>query len=234
MKVIPGVHAINTHRMGRAYLYQEADRLTLIDTGYAGRSGDIFTAIEALGRRVQDVRRTILTHWHIDHAGSVAALIERSERAEVIAHAFDAPIVRGERPGPDPQGFWRFLGPGVRRLGPAFRPARVDREAQDGDEIDLDGGARIVHVPGHTAGSIAIYVPGRRLLFTGDAIANTLGLRKPIGFFTEDHDAAPASIRKLAQLDFEVACFGHGRPLDKDASAKFRRMVDRWPAGQWS
>jgi glyoxylase-like metal-dependent hydrolase (beta-lactamase superfamily II) len=91
----------------------------------------------------------------------------------------------------------------------------------------LDGGARVVHVPGHTPGSIALYVPGRKLLFVGDAAAHTFGLRPPIGAFTEDHAQARASIRKLAELDFEVACFGHGRPLDREAPHAFRRLAER-------
>ena len=226
MEVLPGVHAVDTHRMGRCYLYQEADRLTLIDTGYAGRSADVIAAIEALGRRVEDVRRVIITHWHIDHAGCLADIVERSD-AQVLAHPLDAPVVRGDREGPGPRGVWRPLGPLMRRLGPTYRPARVDREVNDGDEADLGGGARIVHAPGHTAGSIALFVPGRKLLFAGDALANTFGLRTPIGFFTEDGAKARASIKKLAQLDFETACFGHGPPLDKDASAQVRRLAEK-------
>lgn len=225
MEIVPGVHAIDTHRMGRCYLYQEADKLTLIDTGYAGRSAAIFAAIESLGRRVEDVRQVIITHWHIDHAGCVADVVERSN-AQVLAHPIDAAIVRGDREAPGPSGMWRIVGP-LLRLGPKLRTTRVDREVNDGDEIDLDGGARILHTPGHTMGSIAVYVPGRKLLFTGDAIANTLGLRTPIGIFTEDQTQARASIKKLAQLDFEVVCFGHGRPLDKDASTQVRRFAEK-------
>jgi glyoxylase-like metal-dependent hydrolase (beta-lactamase superfamily II) len=226
MEIVPGVHSIDTHRMGRAYLYQEADRLTLIDTGISGRSAQVFAAIEGAGRRVEDVRQVIITHWHVDHMGSLAEVVERSD-AQVLAHPIDAPIVRGEREGPGPQGVWRYFSALIKRVAAPARPCRVDREVNDGDEIDLGGGARILHTPGHTAGSIAVYVPGRKLLFAGDAIANTLGLRTPIGFFTEDATAARASIKKLAELDFEVVCFGHGRPLDREASLRVRRLADK-------
>jgi glyoxylase-like metal-dependent hydrolase (beta-lactamase superfamily II) len=226
MEIVPGVHSINTHRMGRAYIYEEADKLTLIDTGFSGRSADIFAAIEGLGRKVEDVRQIVLTHWHIDHAGTLAKVLERAGDAQVLAHPLDAPIVRGEREELGPQGIWRFLGP-LFRLGPKLQPARVDREVQDGDEIDLDGRAHIVHAPGHTAGSIAVYHPTRKLLFTGDAIANAFGVRGSVGFFTEDGGKAKESVRKLAQLDFDVACFGHGPPLDKDASLAVRRYADK-------
>jgi glyoxylase-like metal-dependent hydrolase (beta-lactamase superfamily II) len=106
-------------------------------------------------------------------------------------------------------------------------PARVDRELADGDEIDALGGMRVVHTPGHTPGSICLYCPQRRLLFTGDTAANIFRLRPGLGWFTEDAARAKESIRKLAALDFETVFFGHGRPIQKDAALRFRRFAEK-------
>ena len=76
-----------------------------------------------------------------------------------------------------------------------------------------------------TPGSIALYCPKRRLLFTGDAVANNFGLRGPIGWYTEDMDQAKQSIRKLAALDFESVFFGHGAPIARDAAVRLRRFA---------
>ncbi|MEX0786946.1 MAG: MBL fold metallo-hydrolase [Dehalococcoidia bacterium] len=233
MEIIPGVHAIGGLGVGRVYLYQEADRLTLIDTGLAGSADRILAAVERLGRRPQDLRQALITHHHGDHVGSLAALQERTQ-TQTLVHRIDAPIVRGEEkpPGSSATGFWRLLLPLLSRGVKPPQPARVDRELEDGDEVDVDGGARVLHVPGHTAGSIALYVPARKLLFCGDAAANTLGLGPPsgpFGIFNEDRADAAHSFRKLAQLDFEVACFGHGKPLDKDAALAFRRAAEKLP-----
>ena len=173
----------------------------------------------------------MITHYHNDHIGSLADVVERTD-AQVLVHSVDAPVVRGEKaaPGPTPVGIMRLVAPLVARGNKPAQPARVDRELADGDEIDLDGGARVLHTPGHTMGSISIYLPARRLLFAGDAAANTLGLGPPsgpFGMFNEDKAAARASFRKLAELDFEVACFGHGAPLDKEASLAFRRAAEK-------
>ena len=230
MEIIPGVDAIDGLGIGRAYLYREGDRLTLIDTGLSGSADRIFAEIERSGRP-EDLRQIIITHHHGDHTGSLAELAERTG-AEVLAHSLDAPVVRGERPAPGakPQGLWRLLAPLLARAVRPPPPARVDRELADGDEIELDTGAKVVHVPGHTMGSIAIYVPAKRVLFAGDAATNVLGLGPPsgsFGIYNEDRDQLRQSFRKLAELDFEVACFGHGPPLDKEASLAFRRAAER-------
>jgi glyoxylase-like metal-dependent hydrolase (beta-lactamase superfamily II) len=224
MQIIEGVHSIDFLGMGRAYLAVEADRVTLIDTGLPGRTERVLRAVEAAGQKAESIRQIVITHHHGDHTGGIAQLVDRTG-AQVMVHSLDAPVVRGDRPAPGPSS-GGLLKPLLRLMDRPGPPARVDRELADGDEIDCLGGMRVVHMPGHTPGSISLYCPRQRLVFTGDAVANIFGLRPPIGWFTEDVVQAKESIRKLADLDFEVACFGHGRPLDKEASLRFRRLAE--------
>ena len=226
-EIVPGVHAIDLGTV-YAYLYHERDHLTLIDTGYADHAARVLQEIETIGRRPQDLAQIVVTHSHADHRGALAELVDRTG-AQVLVHALDAPVVRGEVPQPLPvlsdlerEPFEQIMAGFVEPP-----PGPVDRELEDGDEIDLDGGAQAVHVPGHTAGSIAVYLPGRRLLFSGDAaVAGPQG-RLMVGVFNVDTQQARASFRKLAALDFEVACFGHGKPLDREASLAFRRLAEK-------
>ncbi len=231
MEIIEGVHTIERMGIGRAYLYREADRLTLIDAGLAGSAERIYGAIEGVGRKPEDLHQAVITHYHNDHIGSLADVIDRTD-AQVLVHPLDAPVVRGERdmPGPNATGLWKLLVPLLARNIKQSRPTRVDRELADGDEIDLDGGARVLHVPGHTMGSIALYLPSRKVLFSGDAAGHILRVGPPsgpFGMFNEDREKVKESFRKLAELDFEVACFGHGKPLDKEASLAFRRAAEK-------
>jgi glyoxylase-like metal-dependent hydrolase (beta-lactamase superfamily II) len=225
MEIVPGVHTIDSLGMGRAYLAIDADRVTVVDTGLKGSAERVLRAVEAAGRKPQDVRQIVITHHHADHTGSLAALAERTG-AQVMVHALDAPIVRGERPPPGPSS-GGLLKPLLARMSRPAPAARVDRELADGDEIDALDGMRVVHTPGHTPGSVCFYCPKRRLLFTGDAAANTSGLRGPVGWFTEDMAQAKESIRKLAALDFDAVFFGHGRPIDKEAALRFRRFAEK-------
>lgn len=231
LETIEAVHAIEHLGIGRAYLFEEHDRLTLIDTGLSGSTDRIFAAIAKIGRKPEDLRQIFITHHHRDHTGSLAEVIERSN-AQVLAHNVEAPVIRGDQPPhkPDQNTLRSILRPFIGGGAQIAEPCRVDRELDDGDEIDVGGGAKVVHTPGHTMGSAALYLAKHKILFSGDAAAHVFGLGPPagpFGLFNEDRAQAVQSFKKLAQLDFDRAFFGHGAPLDGAASDLFRRAADQ-------
>ncbi len=235
MEVIPGVHAIDLG-MVHAYLYAEADRLTLIDAGLSTHVSRILEEIDAIGCKPRDLKQVVMTHYHVDHSGGAAELVDRSG-AQVLAHTLDAPIIRGVEQEQLPvfqSDVERQAHERITADIPSFRSTAVDRELADGDEIDLDGGATVVHVPGHTAGSIAIHLPKRRALFVGDAAARMPDGQLIVGVFNADPEQARRSFAKLAELEFDVALFGHGAPLDKDACVSFRKLAEKLAKGKGS
>ena len=88
-------------------------------------------------------------------------------------------------------------------------------ELHDGDVLDFGSGAEILAVPGHTEGSIAVYLPEHRVLFTGDTIANVGTVM--LGTFNQDRARTVEPFRRLAALNVETACFGHGEPITSGA-----------------
>jgi glyoxylase-like metal-dependent hydrolase (beta-lactamase superfamily II) len=106
-------------------------------------------------------------------------------------------------------------------------PTAVDVEVRDGQELPIAGGITAVHTPGHTPGHLSFLLSGKRTLFVGDAAANLFRLAMPIGMFTVDRDQARGSVAKIAALEFDVACFGHGRVLKGEANLKFRRFAEK-------
>ena len=86
--------------------------------------------------------------------------------------------------------------------------------------LDFGGGAEVLSVPGHTDGSIAIYLPRHGVLFTGDTVANVETVM--LGVFNQDRAQTVASFKRLAALDVETACFGHGEPIASEAGAQIR------------
>jgi glyoxylase-like metal-dependent hydrolase (beta-lactamase superfamily II) len=225
MEIIPNVHLIPGVRGINVYLLLSST-LTLVDAGMPGSEETILSYIEGLGQVAGGLARIVVTHRHLDHVGSLAALKARTS-AQVLAHPGDAPFISGEQPPPPARSaimriFFRLMASIMLQTD----PAPVDVMLQDGDSLDLLGGATIVHVPGHTPGSIALHFPSERLLICGDVIdhrRNRLG--PPPKSFTEDMDQALASLRRLAELEFDVLCPGHGAPLVGGADEQVRAMV---------
>ncbi|MFF7714276.1 MBL fold metallo-hydrolase [Streptomyces sp. NPDC007988] len=216
IEVLPQLHMFR-FRIGQAYLWRDGDELTLIDAGDVTAAPAVERAVRSLGSDPAGLRRIVLTHCHRDHIGAAGELAGRYG-AEVLAHRLDAPVIRGTAPVPEPVLLdWERPLYEHALTVPVAPPVRVDRELEDGDELDFADGARVVHVPGHTDGSVAVHLPRHGVLFTGDAVAG-VGRVMP-GVFDVDRERAVESVRRLASLAPSTVCFGHGDPLTENAAA---------------
>ncbi|MFE6702010.1 MBL fold metallo-hydrolase [Streptomyces sp. NPDC057718] len=216
VEVLPRLHMFR-FRIGQAYLWRDGADLTLIDAGHVDSAAAIEDTIRSLGLAPARIRRIVLTHGHRDHYGAAQELADRYG-AEIIAHALDAPVIRGERPVPEPDLLdWERPLYAHGLTCPEAPPTRVDHEVTGGEELPFGDGARVVHAPGHTAGSIALHLPRHGVLFTGDTVA--CADRVTLGVFNVDRAGAAATFRQLAALAPRTVCFGHGDPLTENAAA---------------
>jgi glyoxylase-like metal-dependent hydrolase (beta-lactamase superfamily II) len=108
---------------------------------------------------------------------------------------------------------------------PDIRAITTPRPLSEVTDGDMVLGLRIVATPGHTPGHISVLDPGR-ILLTGDAINNNPGLSGPNAEFTSDMATAIESARLLGTFDYEVALFGHGEPIESNASAQVATMAE--------
>jgi glyoxylase-like metal-dependent hydrolase (beta-lactamase superfamily II) len=219
--------------VGHAYLWHDPDGLTLIDTGLPGSAPLIAGAIREAGYQPAHLRRLVLTHFHADHIGAAAEIAGWGE-VEVFAHRDEAPFIRAQAAGPAPDlADWEqpIYDQVMSQLPPEpVMPPRIDRELEDGDTLSFGDGAVAVAVPGHTPGSVALYLPRHRVLFTGDAVARSPAGQVMCGVFNVNRAQAAASLQRLASFDIEVACFGHGEPLTDGAAAGLQAAAHRLPA----
>ncbi|MBT2408536.1 MULTISPECIES: MBL fold metallo-hydrolase [unclassified Streptomyces] len=217
VEVIPERLHMLRFPIGQAYLWRDGEALTLIDAGHAGAADPIEDAIRSLGLRPDRLERIVLTHCHRDHTGAAGELADRWG-AQVLAHRLDAPVIRGERPVPEPVLLDWELPLWEKGLAvPEAPPTRVDREVEDGEILAFGDGAVVVHAPGHTPGSIGVHLPRHGVLFTGDCVAGVGQVM--LGVFNVDRAQAQDSFRRLAALSPSVACFGHGDPLTTATAA---------------
>ena len=220
-RVIEGVYVVPMGSVN-AFLIEGDDGLTLIDAGFPGKETAVFGAIRRLGRRPDELEHLILTHGHPDHIGSAAAIV-RETGARTYMHPLDIPLAESGGPfrpmSPAPgllrQVMCRLLYDHNTRVAPVV----IDQPLSDGEILPIAGGFQIIHVPGHCAGQVALLWRQGRMLFAADVGMTLMGLGDPLGF--ESLEDGRASQRKLASLSFDAAGFGHGKPIAKDASARF-------------
>jgi glyoxylase-like metal-dependent hydrolase (beta-lactamase superfamily II) len=224
MEIMPNLHLVPGVRGVNAYLLL-GDAPTLVDTGMPGSDRAILNYMDRLGLELGELARVVITHHHVDHIGALAAIKQRTS-ALVIAHPSAIPFISGEQPLAPPRGavmrlLFRFV-PVMSR----FDPVPVDLTVDDGDHLDVLGGAVVLHVPGHTPGSIALHFPSERLLICGDAVNGRAGrVAGPAKPFTVDMAQALASVRRMAELEFDVLCPGHGAPLVGGADAELQALA---------
>ena len=202
------------------------ERITIVDSGPPGSAPRVLRALRSLGRSADEVEHVLITHYHPDHLGGLAGLLEHVP-ARVGVHAAEVAAVCGDAPMPAPIRY-----PGVAaRLAPAMRWMRrcpVDTVLHDGDELSVLGGLRVVHTPGHTPGHIALHLPQRGVVIAGDAMQHRpgrRGLTGPARLVSADWVEALRSVEKLAGLDFDILALSHYPPLRGRACVEVRRLA---------
>ncbi len=207
-----------------AYLVED-DVLTLVDAGTPFDEDTLRTGIAEMGYAVSDIERVLLTHYDLDHVGTLAALDPELD-APVYVGEFDGGLLTGTRSPP----FTNHKGALQRAIGFLVTEPSLDvYDVEDGDQI---GSFTAYHTPGHTPGHFS-YVSGRRdVAFLGDLVTESDGeLESSPWVMSYDTDEVRESIKSLVERapDFEVACMGHGTPLTSGGSDALRSLVRTKP-----
>ena len=229
-QVVPDVWLLEGLRGANVYLLNRRNGLALVDSGMAGDMVCIVDQLHAAGHELSQMRTIVLTHAHGDHAGGAAELARRSG-ARVVAHRAEAPYVEQTKPLPAPSPLRRLMNWMTNRLVFQLSACPVNRTVMEGDVIDTLRGLEVIHTPGHTPGSLALYQPERQILFCGDALFNANPmtgrpqLQLPIPLFTLDAAQARQSVAKLADLSVKVLCCGHGEPILEGAQDRISAVL---------
>ena len=206
------------------YVIRSGDRWVLVDTSTRHARRRILRQLPG------ELEAILITHAHRDHAGSMHA-VAKETGAPVWGSDQDADALAGK--GPEPAndehrdhivnklfaGWWKDHHPVARHLA-------------EGDAV---AGFEVIALPGHTPGHIGLWRESDRTVICADTMRSInmvtglpqLGEMPEI--FTSDRAESRRSIRKLAALEANVVCFGHGRPLTDDAAAKINEFAAGLP-----
>jgi glyoxylase-like metal-dependent hydrolase (beta-lactamase superfamily II) len=223
--------ADRVHRVAHAhvnlYLVQDEGRVLLVDTGLPETWGLIARALRELGRRPDDVVAVALTHAHFDHTGNAARAQQRLG-VPVLAHPEDFYIAAHpyRYAHENPRAIYPLRHPGGAKILLAMARAGAWRVKgvegcvayPDEDRLDLPGRPRVVFTPGHTYGHVALHLPDRDAVISGDALVTLdpytghTGPQIVAGAATADSRQAIASLDRLAATGAGTVLPGHGEP----------------------
>jgi hydroxyacylglutathione hydrolase len=202
-----------------SYLIKTDTGYILIDTGYSRKRTDLEKELESAGCKHGNLQVIVLTHGDFDHSGN-AAYLRKKFGARIAMHYDDAGM--GERGNM----FWnrsksnipiKIIAPILFRFGKSER-FKPDSYIEDGDDLSENGfDARVLHIPGHSKGSIRILTNSGDL-FCGDLFQN---IHKPkLNSIMDDLTTANSSVEKLNKLSIRTVYPGHGKPFPMDVLLK--------------
>lgn len=199
------------------------NELTLVDTGYPNFLPLIENAIISYGYEMSQLKHIILTHYDIDHIGSVYDLKEKYPHIQIIASELEAKFISGESKSERlvqaekllemvPASEAAFETWFVQQLN-KLKHVPVDQVVREGDRL-LNGQCKVIATPGHTSGHISLFFPELNSVITGDAAVNEhdqLAIANPQ--FCLDIKHAELSLQKLINLRADTYYCYHGGKL---------------------
>jgi len=231
-KPIQAAHGVFQFRAigARVTVLIEDGRAILVDTGLQGSLIPITGGFKDLGLSLDQIDTIVITHAHPDHCGGLGEVVA-GRNITVGAHREDAEVISGTKTAPNPlqnELLARMAEPVLPKLMGGHVP--VDLPLEDGEIIPFHTEVRVVHLPGHTAGSIGLHLPSKRVIIVGDALQYKFSrkLTPPSHRVTQDSEEALRSLEKLLDLDFDIICFSHFPPMRKNPRTALQKMIQEY------
>ena len=203
--------------------------LSLVDAGLMNKGSHKAKAIETLGIQLTDIKRIIMTHTHLDHIGCLSELRGRMADAELWVHASEAePLEKGDEKTVYGMDAFRSMCQTQYGLKPGHFKVKVDRKLKGGERLELGGMTwEVMHIPGHSAGCIALYNRSSKILIPGDVVYADGAIGR-FDLHSADGAQLKDSLLKLADLEVEVLLPGHNRVVKGLKPGYIRETAKQW------
>lgn len=203
--------------------------LSLIDAGLVGKGQYKIESIQASGISLSDIKRVIMTHTHLDHIGCLAEILKAMPHAALWIHENEAtPLENGDESTVHGMKMFESMCQAQYGIKPGDFCFHVERKLVGGETLEIGGTQwELLHIPGHSAGSIALFQTQEKILIPGD----TVYADHAIGRFDLHGASGPQlkdSLMKLADLDVNILLPGHNRILTNVPAGYIRQTAQQW------
>jgi len=203
--------------------------LSIIDAGLMGKGKYKMEAIRKLRIPIEGIRRIIMTHTHLDHIGCLKEIMEQVPSAELWVHEVEAePLEKGDERGVYGMDMFRTMCMSQYNLKPGAFKFEVTRKLKGGELLEIGGMEwEVLHIPGHSAGSVALYQSEQKVLVPGDTVYADYAIGR-FDLHGADGSALRRSLMRLAELDVDFLLPGHNRIVKGVKQDYIRDTAEQW------
>jgi len=204
-----------------------ANTLALIDTGNGVNIKQILKKLSKMGLPSERISKVLITHCHLDHVGGLYKLLKLLKSPfEIISHEIEASFIEQAKENMiiPLKTIFRPLISDLANIFIDFKPIpiKISQKLKEGDIIEVGGLAlKVIHTPGHSAGSCCFYEESLKILFSGDTVFSGGGFGRT-DFRTGNALDLVKSLEKLSEIEVRMLCPGHMQPVLTEGSRQIK------------
>jgi hydroxyacylglutathione hydrolase len=190
----------------------DSQDLTLIDPGLMGKGTYKIQSIVDMGIELASIRRILMTHTHLDHIGCLSEVREQIPWAELWVHEIEAkPLEEGDERTVYGMEMFKSMCQMQYKLKPGVFTFKVDRRLEGNENLELGGMSwELIHVPGHSPGSVGLYHRSEKTLIPGDVVYADYAIGR-FDLHGANATELKNSLMRLGQLEVDILLPGHNR-----------------------
>jgi glyoxylase-like metal-dependent hydrolase (beta-lactamase superfamily II) len=189
-----------------------SQNLSLIDPGLVGKGSYKIQSIQKAGIELSAIKRVIMTHTHLDHIGCLSEIQKQMPWAELWVHRLEADLLeQGDERAVYGMDMFKSFCQEQFRLKPGAFKFQVNRKLNGGEALDLGETAwEVIHIPGHSLGSIGLYHRPMKILIPGDVIYADFAIGR-FDLYGANASELKKSLMQLTELEVDILLPGHNQ-----------------------
>ncbi|MBW1707038.1 MAG: MBL fold metallo-hydrolase [Deltaproteobacteria bacterium] len=203
--------------------------LSVIDAGLMGKGRYKIDSIVKEGIELSDIKRVIMTHTHLDHIGCLAEIIKEIPHAELWVHKSEAePLEQGDEKTVWGMDMFQSMCQTQYGIKPGAFKFKVDRKLEGGETLNIgDMAWEVLHIPGHSQGSIGLYYRPEKILIPGDVVYADYAIGR-FDLYGASGAQHRESLLSLAELDVAILLPGHNSIVEDVKPGYIMETAKQW------